>query len=282
MLSKLPNQIPVTFDIKVKDLSVKEAGRVFLIFPTDKIIIDLSRNEKGDFYGKQEGETKDIIYLPEGREIILKAVTEKNKELYTGEVNLLVKQKIKETIKVAKTTDEEVASKIKKYEQKVVQVQFSLPTLPITSTTTRIPIVIRQDLSAKQFEDALEKHYQKQPVLDDYAECCYEMDLVKGKELFESNCTQCHQVHKKVVGPDLAHVERRWRKRQNLIEFIKYPEKMITQEAQAEGGRASWLYEEYGQMMPNHNHLSDGDISSILYYIEKESENYSYSDFLED
>lgn len=41
------------------------------------------------------------------------------------------------------------------------------------------------------------------------------------------------------------------------------------------------LYEEYGQMMPNHDHLSDDDISSILDYIETESKKYSYSDFKE-
>ncbi|WP_291721336.1 c-type cytochrome [Bernardetia sp.] len=285
MLLKLPNQIPVTFDVKIKDLALKDAGRVFLIFPTDKVIIDLSRNEKGDFYGKQ-GESQEIIYLPEGREIVLKAVTQRNKQLYTGELNLVVKKKIKETIKVSETTDKEVASRIKKYEQKVTQSRFAAKGELVKDTiksslnitlNTRSSIVIRKDLSAKQFENALEKHYEKRPVLDDYAECCYEMDLVKGKQIFENECKQCHAIHKKIVGPALNGAESRWMYRIAIINFIKYPQKVI------DGGNEyeQYLYEEYGQYMPNYDHLSDGDISSVLYYIEKESRNYSYSDFLE-
>ncbi|WP_291724888.1 c-type cytochrome [Bernardetia sp.] len=88
--------------------------------------------------------------------------------------------------------------------------------------------------------------------------------IAQGKELFEGNCAQCHAVHKKVVGPALVGVESRWPDRAAVINFIKYPEKVIT------GGNdyAAKLYEEYGQMMPNHDFFEDAQIASILDYIK--------------
>lgn len=278
---KTDNQIPVSFDVKVKDLELKEAGRVFLIFPNEKTIIDLSRNEEGNFYGKQEGE--NFIYLPKGKEIILKAVIEKNKQLYTGETDLVIKSKIKETVKVEETTDKQVASRIKKYEQKVVMLNVN-PSLirRATNLSTANPIiVIREDFSIKKFEQALENHYKSKPVLDDYAECCQAMDFVKGKQIFENDCKQCHAIHKKIVGPALVGSESRWGNRQYLINFIKNPEKIIMESKETDDIYPYRLYEEYGQMMPNHDYLSNDDISSVLYYIEKESKKYSYSDFKE-
>ncbi|WP_375558641.1 c-type cytochrome [Bernardetia sp. OM2101] len=277
-LMKLDNQIQVTFDIKVKDLELKEEGRVFLIFPNEKTILDLSRNEKGNFYGRQDD--KDFIYLPKGIDIILKAVTEKNNQLYTGEIDLTIKSKIKKTIKIAETTDKKVADRIKEFEQKMTTVSETIVNEDnFVAFSSIIPRITRKDFSAKKFEQALENHYKSKPVLDDYKECCHEMDLLKGKQLFEGQCKQCHAIHKKIVGPALAGSEFRWGNRQYLINFIKYPERTIVQEE--ENGYASRLYNEYGQMMPNHNHLSDEEISWVLDYIEKESRKYLYSDFKE-
>ncbi|WP_338811794.1 cytochrome c [Bernardetia sp. Wsw4-3y2] len=275
MLMKLENQIPVAFEVKVKGLELKEAGRVFLIFPNEKTIIDLSRNEKGHFYGKQGNE--NVIYLPKGVDIILKAVTEKNKQLYTGEIDLAIKSKIRETIKVVEITDKKVADRMKEFEQEIRTVQTISNPILTAIPFNRNPIITRKDFSAKKFEQALENHYKSKPVLDDYKECCQAMDLVRGKQIFENDCKQCHAIHKKVVGPALKGSESRWGSRAATINFIKYPEKTIT------GGNeyAARLYREYGQMMPNHHHLSNEDIGWVLDYIEKESRNYSYSDFKE-
>ncbi len=277
------NRIAVTFDIKVKDLKLKEAGRVFLIFPNEKTIIDLSRSEEGDFYGRQENE--DVIYLPKGTDIILKAVTERNKQLYTGELDLIIDKKIKKTIEVTQTTDKKVASRIKKYEQKVAVVTsrfVNVAQLNLTDTTgVRATFVVREDLSAKKFEELLEKHAKNRPVLDDYSECCETMDLVRGKELFEDQCKQCHAIHTKLVGPALRGSEARWGSRRYLIEFIKYPAKTIMNSRETDNIYPFQLYKKYDHIMPNYNHLSNTDIISILDYIEKESRNYSYSDFKE-
>jgi len=92
--------------------------------------------------------------------------------------------------------------------------------------------------------------------------------VLQGHELFQGNCTQCHAVDKKVVGPALRGVEARWTSEAEIIYFIKYPEKVIT------GGKneyAKKLYDEYGQMMPNHDFFNDDQIKSILTYIKFES-----------
>ncbi len=87
-----------------------------------------------------------------------------------------------------------------------------------------------------------------------------------GKELFEGNCAQCHSVNKKVVGPALAGVESRWESEEQLIEFIKYPEQTIGKNEYAQS-----LYEEYQQIMPNHDFFDDAQIKAILFYIKSQS-----------
>jgi mono/diheme cytochrome c family protein len=92
--------------------------------------------------------------------------------------------------------------------------------------------------------------------------------VLQGHELFQGNCAQCHAVNKKVVGPALKGVESRWASEAEIINFIKYPEKVITG---GENDYAVKLYEEYGQMMPNHDFFNDEQIKSILTYVKFES-----------
>ncbi len=95
-----------------------------------------------------------------------------------------------------------------------------------------------------------------------------EATIAAGYEIFDGNCSQCHQVHEKVVGPALKNVYERqsvpW-----LINFIKYPQKVI------DGGDeyAVALYEEYKQYMPNHDFLKDDEILSILAYVQAKTNN---------
>ena len=84
--------------------------------------------------------------------------------------------------------------------------------------------------------------------------------VLQGHELFQGNCAQCHAVDKKVVGPALKGVTSRWEDEAAIINFIKYPEKVITS---GKNDYAAKLYDEYGQMMPNHDFFSDDQIQSI-------------------
>ncbi|MBK6263710.1 c-type cytochrome [Marivirga sp. S37H4] len=93
--------------------------------------------------------------------------------------------------------------------------------------------------------------------------------ITNGKTLFESNCTVCHAVHEKVVGPALINVYER-RELPWLISFIKNSQKVI------QGGDeyAVNLYNEYGKaVMPSFDYFSDDEIKNILAYVKNESEN---------
>ncbi len=92
--------------------------------------------------------------------------------------------------------------------------------------------------------------------------------VLQGHELFQGNCAQCHAVNKKVVGPALKGIYSRWTDEAAIINFIKYPEKVITS---GQNEYAAKLYEEYGQMMPNHDFFNDEQIKSILTYVKFES-----------
>ena len=90
--------------------------------------------------------------------------------------------------------------------------------------------------------------------------------IQEGQTIFSNNCSSCHAVHKKVVGPALANVYERqsipW-----LINFIKYPQRII----ESGDPYAVQLYQEYKQFMPNHDFLSDSEIKNILAYVQQET-----------
>lgn len=90
-------------------------------------------------------------------------------------------------------------------------------------------------------------------------------DIAAGEAVFNANCKQCHAFNEVVVGPALAGAVGRWPSEAALAKFIKYPQKVI------DGGDpyAKGLYEKYKQYMPNHDFLSDADISNVIAYIKK-------------
>ncbi len=91
--------------------------------------------------------------------------------------------------------------------------------------------------------------------------------IAAGEATFKANCTQCHQVHKKVIGPALANVYDRqsveW-----LIPWIQNSQKVI-----ASGDEyAVALYEEYNKTQMTSYPGSVDDIMGILAYIKAETE----------
>lgn len=93
--------------------------------------------------------------------------------------------------------------------------------------------------------------------------------IANGKTLFNNNCTVCHAVHEKVVGPALINVHQR-RELPWLISFIKNSQKVI----QSGDEYAVNLYNEYGKtIMPNFDYFSEDEIVSILAYVKQESAN---------
>lgn len=89
-----------------------------------------------------------------------------------------------------------------------------------------------------------------------------------GQKIFKTNCTPCHRIHQKLIGPPLAGVlERRdslW-----VIKMIRNSSQLI-----ASGDpTAMKLFREYnGTQMTSFTSFSDEDLRSLLEYIKLESE----------
>lgn len=112
-------------------------------------------------------------------------------------------------------------------------------------------------------------HEQKQAIgrASAQANVIYATDtqiLAKGQQLFQNNCSACHNFLQKGIGPNLsavtAEASPEW-----LRKFIRNAPKVI----QSGDARATKLYAEYKQAMPPFASLSDGDIQAIMSFIHR-------------
>ena len=93
-------------------------------------------------------------------------------------------------------------------------------------------------------------------------------DATAGEALYKANCTSCHAMNKRVLGPALAGVDQR-HDREWLHKWIKNAPAMV-----ASGDAAAVkIYNEYNQApMTPFPQLSDADIDNILAYIKVEGD----------
>jgi len=90
----------------------------------------------------------------------------------------------------------------------------------------------------------------------------------EGKELFSANCTACHAINDKVVGPALKNVHQK-RSEAWLIKWIKNSQELI----KSGDAEAVKLYKENNEaLMTSFENLSDNQVKSIIAYIKQESE----------
>ncbi|HEX7366528.1 MAG TPA: cytochrome c3 family protein [Pelobium sp.] len=90
-------------------------------------------------------------------------------------------------------------------------------------------------------------------------------DAAAGEALFKANCSACHALNKRVLGPALAGVNEK-QSNEWLHKWIKNSSAFI-----ASGDKdAVAIFEEYNKVaMPSFAQLSDGDIDNILTYIKE-------------
>lgn len=90
--------------------------------------------------------------------------------------------------------------------------------------------------------------------------------IAKGQQLFDENCTACHALHQKIVGPALTGITKR-REMDWLIKFTRNAPAMIDN-----GDRiAKKLAEEYKPtVMTEFAFMTEEQIRDIYYYIENE------------
>lgn len=91
-------------------------------------------------------------------------------------------------------------------------------------------------------------------------------DAVAGRDLFNSNCKQCHSIDKVVVGPALKGVAAR-RTLHWIIDFTRNSQQVIKNQDPV--GRA--MFDKYsGTVMPSFKDLSDQNIKDIIAFVECE------------
>jgi len=94
-------------------------------------------------------------------------------------------------------------------------------------------------------------------------------DVANGKTLFEGNCTSCHAIHDKLIGPALAGVTER-RQEAWLLKWVRNSTAMI----KSGDPTAVKLFEDNNKsIMTSFENFSDDDIKDVLAYIKEESAN---------
>jgi mono/diheme cytochrome c family protein len=89
-------------------------------------------------------------------------------------------------------------------------------------------------------------------------------DAAEGEKLFQANCTACHAIKEKVVGPALKDVHKR-REAKWLVKWIKNSQALV----KSGDPVAVQLYKENNEsVMTSFESLSDAQIASIVDYIK--------------
>ena len=86
-----------------------------------------------------------------------------------------------------------------------------------------------------------------------------------GESIFKANCTACHAIKDKVVGPALKGVSQR-HKDEWLLKWVKNSQAMV----KAGDPDAVKLFTEYKTVMTSFGNLKDDEIKSIFAYIKTE------------
>ena len=94
-------------------------------------------------------------------------------------------------------------------------------------------------------------------------------DLANGESLYKSQCSACHRIKGKLVGPQLAGVSAKYANdKEWLYAWVKNAQGMIN----AGDPKAVALYEQYNkQLMQAFPTLQNSDIDDILAYVDAEA-----------
>ena len=88
-----------------------------------------------------------------------------------------------------------------------------------------------------------------------------------GEALFKANCTSCHAVKEKVIGPALQGIESR-RSEEWLLKWVKNSQAVV----KSGDEYAVKLFNDYNKVMMPAQSLKDDEIKAILAYVKVEAE----------
>ncbi len=88
--------------------------------------------------------------------------------------------------------------------------------------------------------------------------------FTEGEEIFDKECTACHRMDQKLVGPPLQNITKQFDKKW-LLSFIVDNQKLIEKGDSA----AIKIWLEYNKSpMPNFKHLTQKDLEKLYYYLD--------------
>lgn len=124
-----------------------------------------------------------------------------------------------------------------------------------------------EKLAQQKAEEAYQynlAHPKPKPMVNGVAASGNELASIQaGDALFKANCTQCHAVNEKVVGPALAGISKR-RPASWIVLWVRNPAKVIA----SGDDYAVKLFNDYGkQQMPSFA-LSKKEIEDIITWID--------------
>ncbi|MFQ3327006.1 MAG: mono/diheme cytochrome c family protein [Salibacteraceae bacterium] len=86
-----------------------------------------------------------------------------------------------------------------------------------------------------------------------------------GEKLFKANCSSCHKLNKKLIGPALSGVQERWEDQEALYAWIKNSQDYLKKNPG--DSYAQELFLEYNKSVMTAQAVSDVEIGAILDYI---------------
>lgn len=86
-----------------------------------------------------------------------------------------------------------------------------------------------------------------------------------GEKLFKANCSSCHKLDKKLIGPALVGVQDRWEDPDALVAWIKNSQDYLKNNP--DDSYAQGLFEEYNKSVMTAQALSTEEVNAILGYI---------------
>lgn len=96
----------------------------------------------------------------------------------------------------------------------------------------------------------------------------FSQTVEEGEKLFTANCTSCHAINEKVVGPALKGTHTK-HKEEWFIKWVKNSQKMIKS---GDAMAVQLAKENNDALMTSFENLSDNQIKSIIAYVKAESE----------
>src|SRR3954470_12599007 len=119
-------------------------------------------------------------------------------------------------------------------------------------------ILIGLFISACRFSERTEENRSDEKIIADTS--LVDVNLAEGEKLYKENCTPCHDIHSKIIGPallDIDSLDRKW-----LYLWIKNSTELIN----TGNKKANKIFNDYNRIMQPNFNFTEKQIDNIVKY----------------